>query len=69
MNRNVKAKKKALAGLNYFLSSKIRLGRKRSKISIVIQKGTINPRRNNNNQNAIPKIKRNKTIPKVLIIL
>jgi hypothetical protein len=49
------------------LSSKILFGRNCSNKPNVIQKGRIKPIKKINNQNAIPAIKRNNTIPKVLI--
>jgi hypothetical protein len=48
-------------------SSKTRCGRNFANTPKVIQKGTIKPKRNNNNQKAIPPIKMNNTIPKILI--
>jgi hypothetical protein len=47
--------------------SKTRFGRSLSNISMVIQKGTMNPNKNNSIQKAIPAIRRNKTIPKTLM--
>jgi hypothetical protein len=48
-------------------SSKIRFGRICSKTPSVIQYGKIKPIKKTSIQNAIPPIKRNKTIPKMLI--
>lgn len=53
----------------YFLSSsKTRFGRILAKTPKEIQKGTINPNKKNNNQNAIPLIKRNAANPYPFII-
>ena len=54
--------------INYSSSfSKTLFGRIFWLIPKVIQKGTINPKRNNNIQKAIPPINKNNTIPKMLM--
>ena len=66
MKRKKKSKIKG-KGSYFSLSSKTLLARSCSKRPRVIQYGNIKPIKNNNIQKAIPPIKRNKTIPKVLM--
>ena len=69
-NREKKQKKQnedKRNGSYFSLSSKTLLARSCSKRPRVIQYGSIKPIKNNNIQKAIPPIKRNKTIPKVLM--
>ena len=68
MSKREKSKNEGGERGSYFsLSSKTLLARSCSKRPRVIQYGNIKPIKNNNIQKAIPPIKRNKTIPKVLM--